>query len=58
MNALIIIAIIVYIIGVIIVFTKHINELGMWMLNPIILILVIFVSLFSWISVLFMKILD
>ena len=58
MNALIISAIIVYIIGVIIVFTKHINELGMWMLNPIILILVIFVSLFSWISVLFMKILD
>ena len=58
MNTLITIAIIVYIIGVIIAFKLHIDELGMWMLNPIILTIVIIISLGSWLSVLFIKISD
>lgn len=51
-----IIIIIIYIIGVIIVFKLHINEFGMLLLNPIILLAIIVVSLGSWISLLFIKI--
>lgn len=51
-----IIIIIIYIIGVIIVFKLHITELGMLLLNPIILLAIIVVSLGSWVSLLFIKI--
>lgn len=51
-----IIIIIIYIIGVIIVFKLHITEFGMLLLNPIILLAIIVVSLGSWISLLFIKI--
>lgn len=51
-----IIVIIIYIIGVIIVFKLHITEFGMLLLNPIILLAIIVVSLGSWVSLLFIKI--
>lgn len=51
-----IIIIIIYIIGVIIVFKLHITEFGMLLLNPIILLAIIVVSLGSWVSLLFIKI--
>ena len=51
-----IIIIIIYIIGVIIVFKLHITEFGMLLLNPIILLSIIVVSLGSWVSLLFIKI--
>lgn len=47
----------IYIIGVIIVFRLHITEFGMLLLNPIILLAIIVVSLGSWVSLLFIKIL-
>lgn len=56
MDTLSIIIIIIYIIGVIIVFKLHITELGMLLLNPIILLAIIVVSLGSWVSLLFIKI--
>ena len=52
-----IIIIMIYIIGVIIVFRLHITEFGMLLLNPIILLAIIVVSLGSWVSLLFIKIL-
>ena len=52
MDALIIIGIIIYIIGVIVVFKLHIDELGMLLLNPMILMAVIVISLCSWFSLL------
>lgn len=51
-----IIIMIIYIIGVIIVFRLHITEFGMLLLNPIILLAIIVVSLGSWVSLLFIKI--
>lgn len=51
-----IIIIMIYIIGVIIVFRLHITEFGMLLLNPIILLAIIVVSLGSWVSLLFIKI--